>query len=129
MPYVLSGSALLGFVGALAVLDAERTAPGANITAFGDAMWWVVTIMTTVGYGEGKITSAEQEKLTENPQAAMKHDLRVALPVQQLSAQVALQVFGAEKRMHITTARQDVRGPNQRRSRVLEPSPVVQQLG
>lgn len=52
MSYVLGGSALLGFVGALAVLDAERGQPDANILAFGDAMWWAVTTMTTVGYGD-----------------------------------------------------------------------------
>ncbi|MGO1489299.1 MAG: potassium channel family protein [Arachnia sp.] len=52
MSYVLGGSPLLGFVGALAVLEAERHDPHANITAFGDAMWWAVTTMTTVGYGD-----------------------------------------------------------------------------
>lgn len=34
MSYVLGGSTLLGFVGALAVLDAERPHPEANITQF-----------------------------------------------------------------------------------------------
>ncbi len=52
MSYVLGGSALLGFVGALAVLDAERVHPDANITTFGNAIWWAVTTMTTVGYGD-----------------------------------------------------------------------------
>jgi len=34
------GAALpLGFVAALAVLDAQRPAPGANIVSFGDAAW------------------------------------------------------------------------------------------
>lgn len=39
-------------LGALAVLDAERRAPDANITTFGDALWWACTTATTVGYGD-----------------------------------------------------------------------------
>lgn len=50
--YVGLGSAMLAFVAGLAVLDAERDAPGATITTFGDAMWWSATTMTTVGYGD-----------------------------------------------------------------------------
>jgi voltage-gated potassium channel len=39
-------------LGSLAVLDAEQDARGANITAFGDALWWASTTVTTVGYGD-----------------------------------------------------------------------------
>ncbi len=39
-------------LGSLAVLDAERSAPEANITSFGDALWWSATTVTTVGYGD-----------------------------------------------------------------------------
>lgn len=37
--YVAAGSALIAFCGALAVLDAERSNPEANIATFGDAIW------------------------------------------------------------------------------------------
>jgi voltage-gated potassium channel Kch len=48
--YVAGGASLLAFCAALAVLDAERSSPDANISDFGDAIWWAVTTMTTVGY-------------------------------------------------------------------------------
>jgi voltage-gated potassium channel len=39
-------------LGALAVLDAERGAPDANIETAGDALWWACTTVMTVGYGD-----------------------------------------------------------------------------
>lgn len=50
--YVAGSAALLVFVGALAVLDVEQSAPDAKIATFGDALWWGITTITTVGYGD-----------------------------------------------------------------------------
>jgi voltage-gated potassium channel len=49
---VISAVAILAFMGALAVLDAERPDPDANITSFGVALWWALVTMSTVGYGD-----------------------------------------------------------------------------
>jgi voltage-gated potassium channel len=50
--YVGSASALVVFCASLAVLDAERGHPGANIETFGDAAWWSFVTISTVGYGD-----------------------------------------------------------------------------
>ena len=63
--YVASTVALVGFVASVAVLDAERDAPDATITTFPDAVWWTLTTISTVGYGdrypvttEGRVVAA-----------------------------------------------------------------------
>ncbi|MFQ5381232.1 MAG: potassium channel family protein [Dehalococcoidia bacterium] len=38
--------------GAGLVLAVERDADGANITNFGDALWWAAVTITTIGYGD-----------------------------------------------------------------------------
>ena len=38
--------------GAAFAYVAERHEDGANITSFGDALWWAATTVTTVGYGD-----------------------------------------------------------------------------
>jgi voltage-gated potassium channel len=43
---------LLVFTCSLGVYDAEHDAPGANITNFGDAIWWAFVTVTTIGYGD-----------------------------------------------------------------------------
>ena len=50
--YGAGAAAILIWIASLAVLDAERRAPGANIVSFGDAVWWAFVTVTTVGYGD-----------------------------------------------------------------------------
>jgi voltage-gated potassium channel len=40
------------YLASLAVLNAERGAPGAKIETFPDSLWWSIVTMSTVGYGE-----------------------------------------------------------------------------
>ena len=50
--YIVLLLPLTWFTGALAILDAEQEKPGASIVNLGDSMWWSLTTITTVGYGD-----------------------------------------------------------------------------
>lgn len=50
--YTVSGVLLLIYVSSLAAFDKERYQPGATINSFGKAIWWSISTVTTVGYGD-----------------------------------------------------------------------------
>ena len=49
--YLAGSASLIVLMGSLAILDAERGGRG-PIQSFGDALWWSLTTITTVGYGD-----------------------------------------------------------------------------
>jgi voltage-gated potassium channel len=50
--YTVYSVILLVYVASLAILETERYVPGSKITTFDDAVWWSITTVTTVGYGD-----------------------------------------------------------------------------
>jgi voltage-gated potassium channel len=52
LSWVLLIALALNLVAAALVLSFERDVPGSNIHSYPDALWWAVTTITTVGYGD-----------------------------------------------------------------------------
>jgi len=50
--YTVASTALLLYVASLAILEVERPHPDSGIKSFGEALWWSMTTVTTVGYGD-----------------------------------------------------------------------------
>jgi voltage-gated potassium channel len=50
--YASSYAVVFVYFIALATLSVERDAPGATITTFGNAIWWAIVTVATVGYGD-----------------------------------------------------------------------------
>jgi voltage-gated potassium channel len=50
--YAVGGSIMLVTMGALAITEAESNAPGTHIHDIWDGLWWALTTITSVGYGD-----------------------------------------------------------------------------
>jgi voltage-gated potassium channel len=50
--YTTMTASLVVFMASLAAYDAERGAPGSTMGGYADAVWWALTTISTVGYGD-----------------------------------------------------------------------------
>ena len=52
-------SILVSYIAAVQLTIVERPIEGSNIKSFGDGLWWALTTVTTVGYGDKFPTTSE----------------------------------------------------------------------
>lgn len=106
--YLVVTVSLVSFVAALGVYEAERDAPDASITTFGDALWWVLTTITTVGYGDRYPVTTEGRLVAV---ALMLGGIAVLGTVTAAIATWFLERVAAEERAATTQPRSAAAGP------------------